>query len=155
MRAEASGMDARARRAVGHRLRRVREKLGWDRNELADRLQIHPGSIARWETGGSVPHRYHLERIAEWGDVSPEWILSGDDPSGEHAGAGGEPEPEVEELFSSFDAIARFVGGIGPAGQEKLRKLDALEGLRRMLTAKGLLPDWWYQLRDRVENDEL
>ena len=146
-------MSVEERRAVGHRLRRVRERLGWDRTELADKLGVHPGSIARWETGGSVPHRYHLERIAEWGDVDADWILTGASPGAEEPG--GEPEGEAQELFASFDAIARFVGGIGPAGQEKLRKLDALEGLRRMLTARGLLPDWWYDLRDRVENGEL
>ncbi|HEX2188979.1 MAG TPA: helix-turn-helix transcriptional regulator [Longimicrobiaceae bacterium] len=148
--------NVETRRSVGFRLRRVRERLGWDRTELADKLGVHPGSIARWETGGSVPHRYHLERIAEWGDVDPNWIVTG-----EEQGAGDEPastrgeEEDAEELFASFDSIARFLGGIGPAGQEKLRKLDALEGLRRMLTAKGLLPDWWYELRDRIEGDEL
>lgn len=147
-------MSVEERRAVGHRLRRVRERLGWDRTELADRLGVHPGSIARWETGGSVPHRYHLERIAEWGDVDAEWILTGKSPGVVEAAAEA-PEEEAQELFASPDAITRFVGGIGPAGQERLRKLDALEGLRRMLTAGGLLPDWWYDLRGRVENGEL
>jgi hypothetical protein len=68
-----------------------------------------------------------------------------------------EPEPEqasAEDVFASLDAVTRFVEGIGPAGQERHRKLDALEGLRRMLTARGVLPDWWYALRDRVENGE-
>jgi transcriptional regulator with XRE-family HTH domain len=152
-------MNVAIRRSVGFRLRKVRERLGWDRTELADKLGVHPGSIARWETGGSVPHRYHVERIAEWGDVDPDWLLSGreagegESEAAPHAGDGG--EGQAGEMFASLDSIARFVGGIGPAGQEKLRKLDALEGLRRMLTARGLLPDWWYELRDRVEGDEL
>jgi hypothetical protein len=51
--------------------------------------------------------------------------------------------------------MVRFLGGIAPAGQERLRKLDALEGLRRMLAARGMLPDWWSALRDRVVADEL
>lgn len=147
--------NVEARRAVGFRLRGVRERLGWDRTELADKLGVHPGSIARWETGGSVPHRYHLERIAEWGDVDPDWLAMGRSPGAEDETAAARPEGEAEELFASFDSIARFLGGIGPAGQERLRKLDALEGLRRMLTARGLLPDWWYELRDRVERDDL
>ncbi len=151
-------MNVETRRAIGYRLRRVRERLGWDRTELADKLGVHPGSIARWETGGSVPHRYHVERIAGWGEVEPDWILAGgeDGDVGEESGeATGVEEEAAEELFASLDSVARFVGGIGPAGQEKLRKLDALEGLRRMLTAKGLLPDWWYELRERVESDAL
>lgn len=148
-------MNVQTRRTVGYRLRQVRERLGWERTELADRLGVHPGSIARWETGGSVPHRYHLERIAEWGDVDPEWIVTGRSPDGDGETGEVPAESGAEEVFGSLDSVARFLGGIGPAGRERLRKLDALEGLRRMLTARGLLPDWWYHLRDRVERDEL
>ena len=154
-------MDVTERRAVGRRLREARERMGVDRPELAERLGVHAGSIARWETGGSVPIPYHMERIAEWAGVDPRWLRHGNPPEGadEDGRPGGEPpeevERETEELFSSLDRVARFLGGIGPAGEERLRKLDALEGLRRMLTARGLLPDWWYQLRDRVENDEI
>lgn len=153
-------MDVKERRAVGRRLREARERMGVDRPELAERLGVHAGSIARWETGGSVPIPYHMERIAEWAGVDPRWLRHGAPPEGtdeEEGGFGAEPlvERETEDLFSSLDRVARFLGGIGPAGEERLRKLDALEGLRRMLTARGLLPDWWYQLRDRVENDEI
>ncbi|HEV2147289.1 MAG TPA: helix-turn-helix transcriptional regulator [Longimicrobiaceae bacterium] len=147
-------MNAEARRAVGHRVRRVRERLGWDRTELADKLGVHPGSIARWETGGSVPHRYHLEQIAEWGDTDADWILTGHTPGAAEEAAPA-AEGEAEEPFASPDTVARFLGGIGPAGQDRPRKLDALEGLRRMLTTKGRVPDWWYELRDRVERDDL
>lgn len=155
-------MDVNERRAIGRRLREAREQIGIDRPQLAERLGVHSGSIARWETGGSVPIPYHLERIAEWAGVDPRWIRHGSagrgasagNGSGE-AGAGREVEAEAEDLFRSLDAMAKFLGGIGPAGEEKLRKLDALEGLRRMLTARGILPDWWYALRDRVENDEV
>lgn len=147
-------MDVTERRAIGRRLREAREKMGLDRPALAERLGVHTGSIARWETGGSVPIPYHMERIAEWAEVEPAWLRHGPRDA-EAVAAGGDVEREAEDIFSSFDAVARFLGGIGPAGEERLRKMDALEGLRRMLTAGGLLPDWWYRLRDRVENGEL
>lgn len=140
------------RRAVGHRIRTLRERRGWDREALAERLGVHAGSIARWETGGSVPHGYTLERIAALAGGSAEWIRTG---RGDAGPPGGAPEREAEDLFASLDAVARFVGGMAPPGEERLRKLDALEGLRRMLTARGALPGWWYTLRERVENDEL
>ena len=148
-------MDVGERRAIGRRLREAREKMGVDRPALAERLGVHTGSIARWETGGSVPIPYHMERIAEWAEVDPQWLRFGPRAEAGGAAAGDDAEREVEDIFSSFDAVARFLGGIGPAGEERLRKMDALEGLRRMLTAGGLLPDWWYRLRDRVENGEL
>jgi transcriptional regulator with XRE-family HTH domain len=145
-------MNVDERRGVGFRVRRLRERAGWSREVLAERLGVHPGSVARWESGGALPHAYHLERIAELGGVSAGWLRTG---AGDPPEADTAPEREAEDLFSSFDAMVRFLGGIAPAGQEKLRKLDALEGLRRMLTARGMLPDWWYALRDRVEADEL
>ena len=147
-------MVVEERRAIGHRIRALRERQGWDREELARRLGVHSGSIARWETGGAVPHAYTLERIAELGGASSEWIRTGRGAPEGVADATA-VEPETEELFVSFDAMVRFVEGIAPPGEERLRKLDALEGLRRMLTARGALPDWWYELKERVENGRL
>jgi transcriptional regulator with XRE-family HTH domain len=154
-------MTEKERIAVGYRLRALRERRGWDRLQLAEMLGVHSGSIARWETGGAVPHAYTLERIAELCGASSEWIRTGRGDSPVPA----EPEPDEPEpgpeaaaahdVFASLDAVTRFVEGMGPAGQERLRKLDALEGLRRMLTARGVLPGWWYELRDRVEGGEL
>lgn len=146
-------MSADDRRAIGHRIRALRERRGWDREVLAARLGVHSGSIARWETGGAVPHAYTLERIAELTGGTPEWIRTGKGETPDNGASGA--EREAEELFVSLDGMARFVEGIAPPGQERLRKLDALEGLRRMLTARGLLPDWWYLLRERVDRDEL
>lgn len=151
-------MSEKERIAVGHRLRMLRERRGWERLQLAEMLGVHSGSIARWETGGAVPHAYTMERIAELCEASSEWIRTGrgespipdDEPEAVEAEA--PLEAETADVFASLDAVTRFVEGIGPAGQERLRKLDALEGLRRMLTARGVLPDWWYDLRDRVEN---
>ena len=148
-----NGMSVEERRAVGHRLRVLREGKGWSRDDMAERLGVHAGSIARWETGGSVPHAYTLEKIAELAGASAEWIRSGrNGPAGE---GGGGTDAEAEDPFASADHAARFVGGIAPPGQERLRKLDALEGLRRMLTARGLLPGWWYELQRKVEAGEL
>jgi transcriptional regulator with XRE-family HTH domain len=152
-------MTEKERVAVGYRLRALRERRGWDRLQLAEMLGVHSGSIARWETGGAVPHAYTLERIAELCGASSEWIRTGrgDSPVPSEPERAGEPEEEqagAEDVFASLDAVTRFVEGMGPAGQERHRKLDALEGLRRMLTARGVLPDWWYELRDRVENGE-
>ena len=140
------------RRRVGHRIRSVRERQGWARGELARRLGVHAGSIARWESGGAVPHAYTVQRIAELASTTAEWLRTG---------RGGDAAPrhrladETDDPFSSPEAIIRFVEGIAAPGEERLRKLDALEGLRRMLTARGTLPDWWYALRERAERGTL
>ena len=145
------------RLAVGHRIRDLRERRGLTREELAARVGVHAGSIARWETGGSVPHAYTLERIAEACGGSAEYIRTGRGGGTEtrETALPGGGDGEGGDLFATLDAVVRFVEGMAPAGQERLRKLDALEGLRRMLTARGALPDWWYELKERVENGRL
>lgn len=136
--------------AVGQRIRAVRERRGWGREEMARRVGVHVGSIARWETGGAVPHGYNVQRIAELGGTTAEWLRTGD----RLAGAGRATRPDEREVFSAT-VIGRFLGDIAPAGSEMLRKLDALDGLRRMLTARGALPGWWYELKGAVESGGL
>jgi transcriptional regulator with XRE-family HTH domain len=143
------------RRAIGHRIRIARERAGLTREKLAELLKVHAGSIARWETGGSVPHAFTMERIGELTGVTVEWLRTGRENPGDaraliETSAPGDPD----DVFASFPHVVRYLEGIGPHGQERARKLDALEGLRRMLTARGALPDWWYLLKERVENGE-
>jgi len=146
-------MSKDERTAVGHRIRMARERAGLDREGLAAKVGVHSGSIARWETGGSVPHAFTMERIAETCGTTADWLRTGHGEASEAASP--TPGEETGDVFASLDQVARFVEGIAPRGQERLRKLDALEGLRRMLTARGALPDWWYLLRERVENGQV
>ncbi|HET7462789.1 MAG TPA: helix-turn-helix transcriptional regulator [Longimicrobium sp.] len=149
------------RRAVGRRIRVVRERQGWRRDEMARRLGVHVGSIARWETGGAVPHGYTVERLAELAGTTAEWLRTGHDYDGVPQPPGGDAPPApaaappAEDPFTSHAAVVRFLAAIAPPGQEPLRKLDALDGLRRMLTARGALPGWWYRVRGEVETGVL
>jgi transcriptional regulator with XRE-family HTH domain len=145
-------MTSEERRAVGHRIRALRERKGWGRGELARRLGVHAGSIARWETGGALPHAYTIERLAELAGTTAEWLRTGTAGGG---AAAPRARPDGGSSFPTFEVMRGFVAGIAAPGEERLRKLDALEGLRRMLTARGLLPEWWYALWDQVERGEL
>src|SRR5215213_10920558 len=99
------------RRAIGHRIRIVRERAGLDREALAARVGVHAGSIARWETGGSVPHAYTLERIAEVCGGSAEYIRTGRGEGGGTADAAAPARGEGDggDLFASLDAVVRFM----------------------------------------------
>src|ERR1051325_1432371 len=94
------------RKAIGHRIRMLRERRGLTRDELAARVGVHAGSIARWETGGSVPHAYTLERIAEACGGVAEWIRTGKQ---EEAPEAQPSEAESGDVFGSLDTVARFV----------------------------------------------
>lgn len=63
--------------------------------------------------------------------------------------------PDDLDLFRDVDRIVRYVGGVGPPGKSKALKRDILNGLRMAITAREPLPQWWKDLYEKVENDEI
>lgn len=59
------------------------------------------------------------------------------------------------DLFRDIDMITRYVRDLAPPGQQKALKRDVLEGLRRIITAREPLPQWWKDLYEMVEKDEV
>ena len=143
------------KKAIGRRLREARMAAGLSREQLGYKLKVHPGSIARWETGGAVPHPFHLERIAELTQTSPAWLQYGTKETSSTKRKRVRDHDEANEIFTSFDAVVRFLGGLGSPGEQKARKIDALEGYRRMISTLGAVPEWWYELKERVDRSEL
>lgn len=144
--------EAAERQQVGFRVRDAREAAGLGRDELAARLKVHPGSIARWESGGAVPQRYYLRQIAEMAQVSEAWLRYG---TGDGPVTRREPRTDRDASPVSFDAISAFIRSIAEPGQERLRKLDALDAYRRLITTREALPGWWYDLKEMVQSGEL
>lgn len=69
--------------------------------------------------------------------------------------AGPSVPTDVIDLFGSLSSVTRFLEGIAPPGQGKDVKLDALEGYRRMITARRPLPHWWPELKRKIEEGEV
>jgi len=47
------------------RLRKARNRRGWTQQELADRVDAHKISVARWELGTRQPRIDELEKLAK------------------------------------------------------------------------------------------
>ena len=65
-------------------LKRVIQCIGTKHGEskkLADYLEIHPNTITSWKNGSNMSYRKHAKKIAEYFDVSLEWLLTGEEPS--------------------------------------------------------------------------
>src|SRR5215218_9106060 len=100
------------RRAVGHRIRALREARGWPREELARRLGVHQGSIARWESGGALPHGYTVRRIAQLGGTTAQWVRSG--TAGEPPPAPDHADADAADPFTTQLTVVHFLAGIAP-----------------------------------------
>jgi transcriptional regulator with XRE-family HTH domain len=52
-------------RAVGHRLRQLREARGWTQEQLAEKAAIGRSQICRYENGRFLPNAISLVRLAD------------------------------------------------------------------------------------------
>lgn len=148
---------------LGARLRwAIEERLGITQAEAARRLGIKRPQLSRWLNQPSrPPSEASLARLAELTGVSAAWLRYGvGDPDGAEAEPGEGPraadELTADDLFRHFEGVVRRMGGAGVAPDElKLRKLDVVEGLKRLYGAQGGIPGWVYALEGRIERDEI
>jgi len=141
-------MPAEDKRAVGKRIRHARMAAGYKRREdFAVRVGVHPGSVARWETGGSLPTPYYLEKIAEATGASVSWLRYGTGPGPESKPSEQrkrEHQHETEEGFESLlyskAALYQTLSDFGPPGHrtdDKLSLIDLLSKVAADLKREG------------------
>lgn len=58
------------------KVKQHREALGWNQQQLADRVGVSKRSVAAYETDGSVPRRAVMGRLAEALQVSVDYLMS-------------------------------------------------------------------------------
>lgn len=64
------------------RLRQARIAAGLSQSDVVQRLNIKNGTLlSRWETQSGNPTRSNLEAMAELYNVSPTWLLTGEEPT--------------------------------------------------------------------------
>lgn len=66
---------------VGQRIKLIRLERGMTLEEFGKLFNTSKGIISRWENGISIPNPERLKKIAEFGDVSIEYLLNGENIS--------------------------------------------------------------------------
>ena len=75
----------RASNISGQRIKQARERMGWDQNELAAALQVDfqikldQSDISEIERQVRGVKDFELDAISRLLEVSPEWLLRGDE----------------------------------------------------------------------------
>ena len=57
------------------RIKRVREEKGLTQRALAEILNVRPSTVAMWESGKNKPEYSMLEKLAEYFDVSVDYLM--------------------------------------------------------------------------------
>ena len=164
------------RDSVGRRLKRLRQEVAdrtgarFTQTDLARAIGATKSTVAKWETDVQVPNGRLLVELARALGTTPAYLLTGEqeerpedavhDPR-ELAAADLPFEDEtagVRRLLEHSEGIVRRMTGANPdvsPEELRLRKLDALEGLRLHYQARGMPTDCVYDLRARVVNGTL
>jgi transcriptional regulator with XRE-family HTH domain len=90
---------------LSDRLRQARSPLS--RKEFADRLQVHPNTVANYENGRDPPVSYVLA-VSQRAEVHLEWLINGEGPM---RTSDDEPSLSHEQLtYAVARAITRHFG---------------------------------------------
>lgn len=61
----------------GTRLKEVREILGFNQNEFAEKLNLAPQSLVRYEKNKVKPNIEFIEKLTNMFSVNSNWLLTG------------------------------------------------------------------------------
>lgn len=110
----------------------LRKKKGLSQGELAAAIDMNPSHISRLETGKYQPSVDALQRLATALDVTPDFLLNGDDAN----------SPEVQIQNKSLIERIRLIETLDEADQQALiQVIDSMLTKQRMkqLLQSGVL----------------
>lgn len=69
------------KKEIGERLKKARERKNLKQNRVALSLGIHNSTLAKYESGDREPDNETLKSLATLYEVTPNWILTGNEDS--------------------------------------------------------------------------
>lgn len=114
------------RKALSERLKASRENKNFKQNKIADLLDIHNSTLAKYESGDREPDTATLIRLADVYEVSLEWLI---------AGKSSQAMEFHTAVQKSGDSLA-INGTELPLTQEEARHLKESLEMFRLLTTK-------------------
>lgn len=64
---------------IGNRILSIRERLGLNQNEFADKINATVSAVSNWENGRNKPNKKRLKSISEIGGITVANLLGEDD----------------------------------------------------------------------------
>lgn len=114
---------------IGQRIRAKRITAGFNRSELARKVEVTPQAVQQWEEGVTSPRGKNLRKVADFLNTTPQYIQYGDERS------------QLEENLGYY----RLPGFVGEASFAAIYK-ESIEHMLRLSCEFG-----WIELKDSVE----
>lgn len=88
------------------RIREMRDILGIKQKQVSSDLNIPPNTFSQYETGKREPDLETVKRIAEYFDVSIDYLLGKTDKKNKPTANNGDELPkEMQEFMSFYDEL--------------------------------------------------
>lgn len=100
----------------GQRLKMLRDEKKITQGDLAEYLGVGRPTVAGYETKGKQPSFEILKNIADFFDVSLDYLLGRTDI----------PSPHIQKNTSPADELSKDIHNLSPESQEEMRKLVEL-----------------------------
>jgi transcriptional regulator with XRE-family HTH domain len=120
----------------GERLKKLRESKKLSQQQLADRLKINRSTYARYELGQTQPDFETLEKLADFFEVSTDYLLGRTDiKSTKVTVAGKEVElsPEEYKLFEELKKHPILFHDLASDPEGKVKELLKLYKMKKIL----------------------
>ncbi len=90
---------------LAEKIIKLRKRLGWSQEELAEKMNISRQSVSKWESTNSIPDLNRIIRLAEIFDVSTDFLLK--DENEEFNNRDEVKEPNVLQI--SLEQATKYV----------------------------------------------
>lgn len=114
--ADAACVGTIDKKGLGGRIREARVKAGLSQAALAEKIGVRPQSVFRQEAQGAVPAGDVLMRLSCALDVTPYWLMCGEEPVGSIAAR--PPHPSLDVFFETPEGST-----VTKAEERELRRL--------------------------------
>jgi transcriptional regulator with XRE-family HTH domain len=111
---------------VGQRIKEARQKAGLTQEELGEAIEKNRLAIVRWEGGASFSTDL-LNRIAKHLDVTPEWLMFG------NQSVPAAITPELIELIAKAKRLVSKTVGFNVTELQALEWIATKAGVRNIL----------------------
>lgn len=116
---------------IGERIKQLREDLNLDRSELAKKLNLTYHALSKYETNERQPDYNTLKIIADFFNVSVDYLLGRVDEKNLHVVEGEAIPKELREVGVEYLELAKQMQDDELSPEEVKKILDAVRNLKK------------------------
>ena len=133
---------------IGAFIRELRIQQGMNQKQLAEKINVSPTTISKWESGINIPDYANLQMLSEFFGVSVAELLNGEMTTVMEVGASGQQlgNEEIDEKEQESFACTKKITDI------KMRKMVGVSALLLIIISVCSFAIWYHNFARQTVN---